>query len=96
MTRFIFYTNYHSEKGKAMEINPNVCLSFFWNTLERQIIIKGTVEKLPENSRKITKYSWKFFKSLCKERHNTSILTPIAMRGTDIVWLGVFALLPTF
>lgn len=46
---FIFYTNYHSEKGKAMEINPNVCLSFFWNTLERQIIIKGTVEKLPEN-----------------------------------------------
>lgn len=46
---FIFYTNYNSEKGKAMEINPNVCLSFFWNTLERQIIIKGTVEKLPEN-----------------------------------------------
>ena len=27
---FIFYTNYNSEKGKAIEANPNVCLSFFW------------------------------------------------------------------
>ncbi|WP_445721295.1 pyridoxine/pyridoxamine 5'-phosphate oxidase, partial [Flavobacterium sp.] len=27
---FIFYTNYNSEKGKAILNNPNVCLSFFW------------------------------------------------------------------
>ena len=27
---FIFYTNYESEKGKAIAKNPNVCLSFFW------------------------------------------------------------------
>lgn len=46
---FIFYTNYHSEKGEAIEVNPNVCLSFFWATLERQIIIKGVAEKTPEN-----------------------------------------------
>ena len=26
---FIFYTNYNSEKGKAIAQNPNVCLSFF-------------------------------------------------------------------
>lgn len=26
---FIFYTNYNSEKGKALEVNPNICLSFF-------------------------------------------------------------------
>ncbi len=26
---FIFYTNYLSEKGKAIASNPNVCLSFF-------------------------------------------------------------------
>lgn len=26
---FIFYTNYNSEKGKAIAENPNVCLSFF-------------------------------------------------------------------
>jgi pyridoxamine 5'-phosphate oxidase len=46
---FVFYTNYHSEKGKAIAINPNVSLSFFWQTLERQVIIKGVAEKLPEN-----------------------------------------------
>ena len=42
---FIFYTNYNSEKGKAIIENPNVCLSFFWPTVERQIIIKGKAEK---------------------------------------------------
>lgn len=46
---FIFYTNYNSEKGKAISQNPNVCLSFFWPATERQIIIKGTAEKIPEN-----------------------------------------------
>ena len=46
---FIFYTNYKSEKGKAIEANPNVCLSFFWASAERQIIIKGKAEKIAEN-----------------------------------------------
>ena len=46
---FVFYTNYNSEKGQAILNNPNVCLSFFWPTVERQIIIKGVAEKLPEN-----------------------------------------------
>lgn len=42
---FIFFTNYLSEKGNAIQKNPNVCLSFFWQKLERQIIIKGIAEK---------------------------------------------------
>ena len=46
---FIFYTNYNSEKGKAIEANSNVCLSFFWHGAERQIIIKGQAEKIAEN-----------------------------------------------
>lgn len=46
---FIFYTNYLSEKGKAIDENPNVCISFFWHQAERQIIIKGTAEKIAEN-----------------------------------------------
>ncbi len=46
---FIFYTNYDSEKGKAILQNNKVCLSFFWQGLERQIIIKGNAEKLVEN-----------------------------------------------
>jgi len=46
---FIFYTNYQSEKGKALKENPVTCLSFFWPNLERQVIIKGTAEKIAEN-----------------------------------------------
>lgn len=46
---FIFYTNYESEKGKAILANPHICLSFFWGSLEQQIIIKGTAKKLAEN-----------------------------------------------
>ena len=42
---FIFYTNYNSEKGRAILNNPNVCLSFFWHSMERQVIIKGTATK---------------------------------------------------
>ncbi|MCX6185238.1 MAG: pyridoxamine 5'-phosphate oxidase [Flavobacterium sp.] len=43
---FVFYTNYESEKGKAIAANPKVCLSFFWNSMERQVIIKGTAVQL--------------------------------------------------
>lgn len=46
---FVFYTNYESEKGRAIAQNPNVCLSFFWPALERQIIIKGSCEKVTAN-----------------------------------------------
>jgi pyridoxamine 5'-phosphate oxidase len=46
---FIFYTNYNSEKGKAIANNNNVCISFFWHAAERQVIVKGKVEKIAEN-----------------------------------------------
>ncbi len=42
---FVFYTNYESEKGKAIAANPNICLSFFWHSMERQVIIKGTAQR---------------------------------------------------
>jgi pyridoxamine 5'-phosphate oxidase len=45
-TGFVFYTNYESEKGRAIAENPKVCLSFFWQTEERQVIIKGTAKKI--------------------------------------------------
>ena len=46
----IFYTNYNSEKGRAIANNPKVCLSFFWESLERQVIIKGIAQKTSENN----------------------------------------------
>lgn len=46
---FIFFTNYNSEKGRAIAKNPNVCLSFFWESMERQVIIKGIASKTSED-----------------------------------------------
>ncbi|NEV93292.1 pyridoxamine 5'-phosphate oxidase [Psychroflexus sp. YR1-1] len=46
---FVFYTNYESEKGQALQNQPQTCLSFFWPNTERQVIIKGLAEKVPEN-----------------------------------------------
>lgn len=46
---FVFYTNYKSQKGKAIEANPHVCISFFWAEAERQVIIKGIAEKVPSS-----------------------------------------------
>ncbi len=48
---FVFYTNYNSDKSKALFANPKVSLSFFWPNLERQVIISGTAGKVaPEVS----------------------------------------------
>ncbi|MGB1369776.1 MAG: pyridoxamine 5'-phosphate oxidase [Flavobacteriaceae bacterium] len=46
---FIFYTNYESEKGKAIVAHPKVSLSFHWAGAERQVIIKGNAEKIAKN-----------------------------------------------
>ena len=43
---FVFYTNYKSEKGRAILAYPKVGVSFFWPALERQVIVKGVAEKV--------------------------------------------------
>lgn len=45
---FVFFTNYSSQKGHEIELNPKACLSFFWPELERQIKIQGTITKIEE------------------------------------------------
>lgn len=45
---FIFFTNYHSRKGRAVAENPFVALTFFWTGLERQVRVEGRIEKLDE------------------------------------------------
>jgi pyridoxamine 5'-phosphate oxidase len=45
----VFYTNYDSDKGQEMAANSNVALNFFWSWMERQVRIKGRVERLPES-----------------------------------------------
>ena len=43
---FVFYTNYNSDKCRALFANPKVSLSFFWPNLERQVIISGIASKV--------------------------------------------------
>jgi pyridoxamine 5'-phosphate oxidase len=45
---FVFYTNFNSEKGRAIAHHPQVGLSFFWPTLERQVIVKGIASKVAD------------------------------------------------
>jgi len=43
---FVFFTNYGSRKGRELLGNPHAALLFFWATLQRQIRIEGTVERV--------------------------------------------------
>jgi pyridoxamine 5'-phosphate oxidase len=43
---FVFFTNYESAKGRDMEHRPAAALVFFWDKLERQVRITGSVAKL--------------------------------------------------
>lgn len=47
---FRFYTNYESDKGQELANNPNVALVFFWGTLQRQVRILGTAQRLSEEA----------------------------------------------
>lgn len=42
---FVFYTNYNSMKGQELENHAFASLTFHWQTLERQVRIRGAVEK---------------------------------------------------
>ncbi|HOJ07215.1 MAG: pyridoxamine 5'-phosphate oxidase [Ignavibacteriota bacterium] len=45
-TGFVFYTNYHSRKGKELNDNPFAAILFWWREFERQIRIEGKIEKI--------------------------------------------------
>ena len=72
---FVFYTNYLSEKGKAIANNPRVCLSFFWPGAQRQVIIKGIAKMTSEES------AVEYFKS----RPRGSQLSAWASGQSDVV-----------
>jgi pyridoxamine 5'-phosphate oxidase len=43
---FVFYTNYESQKGKELALNPRAALLFYWDALERQVRVSGLVERV--------------------------------------------------
>lgn len=46
--KFLFFTNYNSNKAKEIEKNPNVSLTFFWEELQRQVRVEGIAQKSSE------------------------------------------------
>ncbi|MGN6504473.1 MAG: pyridoxamine 5'-phosphate oxidase, partial [Tepidisphaeraceae bacterium] len=50
---FVFFTNYESRKGRELSENPRAALVFFWEPLERQVRVEGTVDRVSrEESRR--------------------------------------------
>ncbi|WKZ58056.1 MAG: pyridoxamine 5'-phosphate oxidase [Cyclobacteriaceae bacterium] len=45
-SKFVFFTNYQSSKGKDLDENPVCALTFFWPELERQVRIEGIVTRI--------------------------------------------------
>lgn len=45
---FVFFSNYQSRKARQIDANPHASILFPWITLERQVIIQGSVEKISE------------------------------------------------
>ena len=45
---FVFFTNFSSRKGQAIEQNPHVSAVFGWYSIYRQVLIEGTVERVSE------------------------------------------------
>ena len=46
---FVFFTNYESNKGKSLFINPQTTLVFFWKELQRQVRIEGIAGKVSDD-----------------------------------------------
>lgn len=43
---FVFYTNYRSRKARELDSNPLAALVFYWEPLERQVRVEGSVARV--------------------------------------------------
>jgi pyridoxamine 5'-phosphate oxidase len=44
---FRFFSNYESTKGDELSVNPRAALVIYWRELDRQVRVRGEVERLP-------------------------------------------------
>lgn len=43
---FVFFTDYRSRKGAELDANPHASLCFWWDALQRQVRVAGTVSRV--------------------------------------------------
>ena len=45
---FVFFTNFESNKGRELEGSPKAAMVLHWKTLDRQLRVRGVVERVSE------------------------------------------------
>lgn len=76
--KFVFFTNYHSDKGQQIKQQPHVALNFYWPQLFRQVRVKGIASMLPpENSD--TYFASRPFESQC-----SAVVSPQSQKIDDL------------
>jgi pyridoxamine 5'-phosphate oxidase len=45
----IFFTNFKSRKGREMEQHPKAALNFYWQLMERQVRVDGSISKVSDS-----------------------------------------------
>ena len=68
-SKFIFYTNYLSQKARNLDQNPKVSLNFFWASTKYQVRVTGEAKK---SSRE---FSEKYFSSRDRESQLASAMS---------------------
>jgi pyridoxamine 5'-phosphate oxidase len=85
---FWFFTNYNGQKAKELSKNKKASLLFFWQRMDRQVRMQGTVEKLS------AKESDKYFASRARESQIGAWASPqsktIPNRATLDEWVKKF------
>jgi pyridoxamine 5'-phosphate oxidase len=74
---FVFYTNYLSRKGKEIARNPLGALLFYWDTLERQVRIEGTIEKISKDD------SVRYFQTRPRPSQMSAVVSPQSQEIAD-------------
>lgn len=67
---FVFYTNYGSRKARELDDNPFAALVFYWEPLERQVRVEGSVSRISAAE------SDKYFQSRPRESQLGAIASP--------------------
>lgn len=67
---FLFYTNYQSRKGLELQENPYASFVAYWESLDLQIRVEGSIKKLPKEKNE------NYFHSRPKGSQVSALLSP--------------------